>query len=356
MENTQNKYYNWQKTLSYDAKISMIITMRGYGKTYGIRKQVVKDYLKNGSHFAVITRFKSNLEGEDSIQTGFFDKLQLNNEFPNYLLKTRGKRAYIAVKPENDDIKPKWKMFGYFVALTQMQKSKEKTFVNVKRIIFDEFIIDKRTRSQYLTGEFNLFINAIDSLVREENDKPTQARIYLLGNSCDLTNPYFARFNIYKEPQEGYSWHNNRSVLVHYAKDSVFQEGKRNTLVGTMVAGTQEEQIIIDNIFANSNSDYIAKKPKNAKFYYGLVFQGNKFGVWYDEIEAIIYISSKIPKNTPNIYSLTTSDNRINYLIAKKTDRLLKSLVDMYYNGILRYENNYIYDQFMRILYLFGVK
>lgn len=355
MKKLNNKFYNWQKTQSYNARVNMIITMRGYGKTYGLRKFAVKDYLKTGNYFAVITRFKTSLEGQNAIQRGFFDKLVLNNEFPDHIFKTEGKLAYISYKPVDKGQKPEWKLFGYFLALTEMQNSKERTFVNINTIIFDEFIIDKRTRSRYLQGEFNLFINAVDSLLREVNGEGTKAHIYLLGNSCDLSNPYFARFGITSEPPEGYSWHNNKTVLVHYAKDKIWSNEKRKTLVGLMIAGTKEENIIIDNEFANSNNDYIAKKPKYAKFKYGLIYKGDKYGVWFDERNYLIFINNKIVKNSKNIYSLTTADNRINYLITKKTDPLLRSLVDLYYHGVIRYENNYIYEQFNNLLSLFGI-
>ena len=32
-------YYDWHKTLSYNADVTMVIGARGIGKTYGLRKQ-----------------------------------------------------------------------------------------------------------------------------------------------------------------------------------------------------------------------------------------------------------------------------------------------------------------------------
>ena len=265
-----NVYYDWGKTLTYDASVNLIISMRGLGKTYGIRKQCVKDFLKDGSRFMEVVRYKELLKGESAIQYGYFDKLQLNNEFPGYQFKVNGTNAYIAKVPE-DGKKPEWQLIGYFTALSAMQQSKQRTFVDVKRVIFDEFIIDKRTGHRYLSGEFNLFANLIDSVAREEVDAEgnavgTKVRVYMLGNACDLTNPYFVRWKISKQPKEGYSWHAGKLVLVHYVKDSVYQSGKRGTLAGRLVSGTAEEGIIVDNMFDVGDEYNIMPKTKDARF------------------------------------------------------------------------------------------
>ena len=38
-------FYDWHKTLSYDADVTMVIGPRGVGKTFGLRKQCIKDFL-----------------------------------------------------------------------------------------------------------------------------------------------------------------------------------------------------------------------------------------------------------------------------------------------------------------------
>ena len=36
-------FYDWQKTLSYDADVTMVIGTRGVGKTFGLRTQFIRD-------------------------------------------------------------------------------------------------------------------------------------------------------------------------------------------------------------------------------------------------------------------------------------------------------------------------
>lgn len=356
-----NVYYDWGKTLTYDASVNLIISMRGLGKTYGIRKQCVKDFLKDGSRFMEVVRYKELLKGESAIQYGYFDKLQLNNEFPGYQFKVNGTNAYIAKVPEEGK-KPEWQLIGYFTALSAMQQSKQRTFVNVKRVIFDEFIIDKRTGHRYLSGEFNLFANLIDSVAREEVDAEgnavgTKVRVYMLGNACDLTNPYFVRWKISKQPKEGYSWHAGKLVLVHYVKDSVYQSGKRGTLAGRLVSGTAEEGIIVDNMFDVGDEYNIMPKTKDARFEYGIIYCKQKFGVWLDANSGVIFINGKIPEGSGcPILALTKEDNTANYLQVRRGEKTLKNLMDYYYADVVRFSSIGIRDRFLESLAAFGIR
>lgn len=354
-------YYDWNKTLTYDAQINMVISMRGYGKTYGLRKQCVKDFIKDGSKFMEIVRYKELLKGESAIQYGYFDKLILNNEFPEYMFKVNGTNGYIAKIPEEGQ-KPKWMHMCYFVALSAMQQAKQRTFVNVKRIIFDEFIIDKRTGHRYLTGEFNLFANLIDSAAREEVNEDGTARgtkvhAYLLGNACDLTNPYFVRWGINQQPKEGYSWYAGKLVLLHYAKDASYQAGKRDTLVGRLVSGTAEESIIVDNDFKIADEYNISKKSSTATFQYGIIYCSQHFGVWVDNNKGYIYITKSFPENSGRpIMALTREDNTANYIQIRRGEKTLKMLMDMYYADVLRFENVGLRDRFLDAMDMFGIR
>ena len=74
-------YYDWHKTLSYDSDVTMVIGPRGIGKTFGLRYQCIKDFLKDGSRFVEVCRFKAELSG---VSDGYFNRLQDMPEFPHH--------------------------------------------------------------------------------------------------------------------------------------------------------------------------------------------------------------------------------------------------------------------------------
>lgn len=351
-------YYDWNKTLSYDADVTMVVGARGIGKTYGLRLQFVRDFIKDGSRFVELTRHKNELS---DFSATYWNRIVENDEFPEYVFKTTPRHAYIADKPKTKDEKPDWKLIGYFGALTEAQAMKKRTYSKVKRLLLDEAIIDKRLDRyhNYLPNEFGVLANILDSVSRErsETKRNERCRVYLLGNACDLLNVYFGAYGINAEPKEGYSWHKGKTMLLHYVKDAKYaQEKTKDTVAGRMLADTADELIASANEFLRTSNDFVFKKPKNAKFYFGIVYLNNKFGVWADFKEGFYYVSDKVPKNAKPIYALTAADNKVNYIMAKRAEGVLRGFADLYYLGIIRYETPHIKEKFIEILNLFGVR
>ena len=348
-------YYDWNKTLSYDADVTMVVGSRGIGKTYGLRLQFIRDFLKDGSRFCELVRHKNELADFSST---YFNRIIENDEFPGYVFRSDSRHAYIGRKTKG---KVKWELCGYFGALTMAQQMKKWTFSKVKRILLDEAIIDKRLDRyhRYLSNEFGILANIVDSVSREraETEHSKRTRVYLLGNSVDLLNPYFIAYSINRIPINGYSWHKGKTMLLHYVKDISYSKAKiEGTVSGRMIKDTADELIAAANEFVIGSSDYVFEKPKWAKFYFGVVYLNERFGIWIDSREGYYYVTQKIPKNAHPIYALTASDNRVNYIAARKAENVLKGFVEMYYMGIVRYETIVIKDKFIEVLNLFGVR
>lgn len=353
------EFYDWNRTFTYGtADIVMVIASRGKGKTYGLRKQFVNDG-KKGFNFVEIVRHKSELHGDAAIQHGYFDKLSADPDFKDILLKTQGVRAYMAKVPE-DGKKPEWRVFGYFVALTEAQELKKRTFVNVKRLLMDEAILERDNRyKRYLPGEFEKLASIVDTVTRERSDdasvKPT---LYLLGNACDITNPFFIRFGITGEPKRGYSWHMGKRVLLHYEDDEGYAAGKASgTVAGRMLAGSDKGRENIENRFTESNGHEFARKTPNAKLQFILAYGARKYGVWLDLSEGYYYITDKAPESEGvQVYALTNSDMRPNYILIQMVRKQLQGLADLFYMGCVKYDNEQTRAAFLKMLDVLGIK
>lgn len=355
------KYYDWNTTLSYNADVTMVVGGRGIGKTYGIRLQLIRDYLKNGSKFVELVRNKADLSG---FVSGYFSRIDSNNEFPDYMFNAEGGYAYIAKKlskkEKNKQLKPKWELCGYYLSMSKAQKVKRNTYDKVKRIILDEAIIDKRLSpyDRYLPNEFSILANLVDTTSREIPNTPDKKRprVILLGNAVDLLNPYFQRYKIY-EPKYGYTWHDSKNMLLHYVKDEEYAKAKmEDTVAGRMLSGTLDGVISAANTFYMGTEDFVFKKPKNAKFSFGVVYKERQYGIWMDDLNGYLYVNTNIPNNSKVVFALTANDNRVNYIMAQRMEKALKGFIDMYYMGIVRFETQYIKESFIEILNLFGVR
>lgn len=343
-------YYDWNKLLSYDADVNIIITPRGMGKTYGFRLQCIRDYLKDGVRFCEIVRYKSEL---DSVSSNYFDRIERNNHFPNHVFKADSKHMYIAKKPVNDE-KPDWKIIGYFLALTQYQKIKKRTFDRVKRLIIDEGVLDRRDQYyRYLKNEFIALASIVDTVSRERaDDESIRPHIYICGNACDISNPYFVRYGI-NDPKPGFTWHDGKTCLLHYMLDAEYTREKRNdTVSGRMLSGI-ESTFDIDGVFVKPFET--CKRPADATYIFGLSYNGSTIGIWRDS--QYWYVTDEVDERSrKNILAVTKHDKSTNGIMAVRARKALQSFGDYHVSGLVKYSSQHIASKFMEILTLFGVR
>lgn len=346
-------YYDWGRTLSYNADITMVITSRGRGKTFGIRRAALDEALKRGYRFAEIVRYKSEIS---EVMAGYFDKIAADGRYDDWELKTEKRRGYARKK----DSKEPWACICYFVTLSEAQNAKKRTYANIRKIIFDEALIEPGTYLRYLPREWQTLTNLVDTLTREvAGEARVRPHLYMLSNACDLVNPFFSAWGVDSIPAYGYTWYANRAVLLHYEDptSSDFSARKATeTLAGRMAATSDEAVTAIDNRFQIATADDIAQKPSSAKFWTGLIYKSKKFGIWVDFSGGYYYINRRIPEGSPHVYSLTRADNSANRLIARKATPAMRAIIEAYYDRIVRFDSISTREQLLDALGAFGVR
>lgn len=352
------RFYDWQKTLSYDADVTMVVGARGVGKTFGLRTQFIRDWKRDGSRFVELVRYKNELFG---VSDGYFNRVEQQPEFSDLIFKTDSRYAYVAYKGENNDAgKPNWQVIGYFVAMTDAQRSKKRTFDRVRRIVLDEAIIERTDRyHDYLPNEFNTLANLVDTVSRERADTEcVRPRVYLLGNAVNISNPYFGAYHVSTMLKFGYSWHKSKTFLLHYVEPGEYEGEKlRGTVAGRMMAGTDEGMTAASNVFITESEDFVAKKPKRAVFMFGIKLNMRDYGIWMDRSEGLYYVTGRIPRNTSRpVYSLTRSDMSVNTIAARRCDEVLQSFASLWYMRQLMYESVDVKTRFIDVLNLFGIR
>lgn len=340
-------FYDWRKTLSYSkAKWVMVISARGYGKTYGLRKQCIQDYLKRKRRFVEVVRHKSELK---TVGSGYFDKLQSNGEFPGIEFKYEGEKFYLR-KAENAP----WELIGYIVALTDEQLIKKQTFADVKRFIFDEALIEHKDRyKRYLPREFARLVGIRSSITRETPDKPSDSQVFLLGNAVDFTSPYFEDLGIRKIPDYGRHTYMGGDVLLDYVEPIYFDEYETKTAIGRILSGSKEGRTLFANEFGADNDMHVADKPKGAKFWRGYVFSGHVFALWLAS-DSYCYVTSKAPKSA-TLKAFTLDDDSINYDLIRKSGQDAKTLRTLFYRKYFRYESAKMRELFADMLLSLGI-
>ena len=362
-------YYDWNTTLAYNAETTMVVGARGIGKTFGLRCQAVRDWIKTRSSFCEIVRYKNRVEGEKRIQRDYF--MRVSRMYPGYLFKTEGTRAYIAKKPASEDKDPAWTEFGFFVAMTEYQDIKNATYPDayqkkgVRRFILDEFIIERdlaRGYKTYIPGEIDIVASIIDSISRERpgEDPLVKPKLYLLANAGDLVNPWFARYGITKRPEPGFTWLDpGKHALLHYAEGGEYgAEKMEGTVAGRLSGDSMYANMANKSEFFTIDDSLFGEAPKGSKFSFGFVFYGEPFGVWLDTLGGYYYVNSSIPKGDLKepVFALTKDDASPNYIQATKAQKTLRGFAEMYYYDCIRYESQAKRESFIEALSLYGIR
>lgn len=327
---------------------------RDIGKTYGARKLLITRFIEHGERFIDIHRTKNEL---DMVAPSFTGKLELNGEFDGYQFKYENMRYYIA-RTTIEDEKPDWQIMGYAAALTMAQNLKQMTFVNVVNGVFDEAIIDKRKNkyARYLPHEFDVLADVLHSAFREVPGDGIARTVLLIGNACDMINPYFEKFGIDKIPTFGYRWYRNKTVLLDYVNPDNYISREDDTFIGRMLSDSEDVTTTFKNEFQENSNEFVARKTANAIFDFSIIFNGDKFSIWYDPNSYIIYITDKAPKNeSGDVWALTNSDYTLDYNLAKKKQKNLATLLDMYYNGDVRFSSARVREKFKAVWKYLGI-
>lgn len=313
-------YYNYDRIISYNALLNIIVGPRGIGKSFGATDFVTKQFIKKGDEFVYLRRYKTELSKSAK---NFFSALIKEEKYTDHQLSTKGLNLMV------DD-----KIAGYGMTLSTAQQLKSSNFPKVKTIIFDEFLIEPG-QGHYIKNEVFSFLGLIETIARTRD-----IRVFMLGNSVTELNPYFLFFDISIPYNNDIKLYKDGMILLQYVSGTEFQHAKKETRFGKLVAGTDYENYAIDNKFIDESKMFIEHKTGNSKFSFSFIYKGSKYGIWIDYNIGKMYVSNDYIDNGL-CFATTTEDHKPNtmlYSIAKKYN-CWNSFIQNYKLGNVYFEN-----------------
>ena len=315
-----NVYYNYDRIISYNALLNILIGERGVGKTYGASKLVTRDFIKKKRQFIYLRRYKTELS---KAMRKFFSELIKNEEFPNHTLEVHGNTFIIDEE-----------VAGYGVTLSTAQQLKSTNFSDVYYIIFDEFLVEAG-QGYYLKNEVLAFLGLLETIGRSRDIK-----VFMLANAVTEINPYFLFFDLSLPYNNDIKLFKDGMVLLQYMKNEAYRKAKKETKFGKLVAGTEYEDYAIDNKFSDDSKVFIEKKTGNAKFSFSFIYKDIRLGIWIDYNNGKMYVSNDYIDNGL-VFATTTDDhspNTLLYSLAKKYS-CWNTFVENYKLGNVYFEN-----------------
>lgn len=312
-------YYSRNDLLSYNALFNFVVGERGTGKTYQFKDWAISDFLKTGSQFVYVRRYKT--EFKDILN--FFDDML--EKYPNHKFKIGHGKFYI------DD-----KIAGFYIALSTAITKKSVAYPRVNKIGFDEFILEKSTL-HYLPNEVNAFLGLYETIARDRNN----VRVLFMANSVTLINPYFLFFDLQVSKTKRFWTYKNGDMVVELTDLVEFKEHKKQTRFAKIIDGTDFSKYAIDGDFVSDNYEFIENKTTSSYYCFTLVYKGESIGIWCDSKRGLMFVSTKVDMNYPLKYAITTNDHKPNMIVLsnKYSREKIKVITKMYEYGCLRYES-----------------
>ena len=325
-------WYSYNKVLSYNAMLNFILGERGVGKSYGIKKYVINRFKKKNRQFIYLRRYQTELD-KSLKDNEFFKDIAKDPDFKNDKFTIKGDKFLV-----------NGKIAGYAIPLSKASIFKSVPFPNVDIIIFDEFLIDNQTY-KYLHDEPEKLLDFMETVGRLRD-----IQTFMLGNSITIVNPYFDYFNISLPYNSDIKTFKNGLILINYIKNEVYREVKHNTKFGKLTEGTPYADYAIDNKMLLDNNNFIKKKSKTSKFFYSLLINNHKYGVWLDYDDGSMYICKSFNENNPVLIAFNTKDHNEMTILAKTKSVFWKNLIQHYELSKLFFENQLIKSDVMSIV------
>lgn len=353
----QSHFYDWPRTRSFNAGLTLIVGGRGIGKTYGARLNGLNDFLKREQRTVEIFRTKSEMK---RVTAGYFDRLALRPEFRACDFRSDASGGFIKTAGGG-----KWEKIFYWAWITSYQDLKKQTTVNVRQLIFDEFILDRTNSYQrYVTNEFAKVANIVDTVTRQRAGDGQAPQLFMLANAVDLVNPYFAALGIDRPPQFGYRWYAKKTALLHMVEQSEEDIRKKSeeTLSGRLLAlagDDREAASALKNEFTLRGESFIAKRCKVTRPVASIVWRGKEFTIWrrvdnVDKLHIRDGIASEC-RSWNRVFYFSRADARIDYRAAKRADKSLRWVGEVFANGGITFETPALFEIFAEVATYLGL-
>lgn len=315
-------WYDPNKTLTHNALFNLIIGNRSSGKSYGLKKRVIKNFLEKGQQFIYLRRYKDEL---DKSKESYFDDVIINNEFPGCKITFEADCYFVDGK-----------VCGYAMALTKAKDYKSSSFPLVWLIVFEEFIIEENGYTRYLKNEVEIFLGFYMSI-----DRYRGCKVFFLGNNFSMFNPYTLFWNLQTPYKSNITKAKKGKILLEMVNNQEFIDERMQTDFGQLVEGTPFAEYAIQNKSRIDNDTFVMKKTEKCSYYFTFKYSDDLYGVWVDYTIGKFFVSKDVDPCFKLIYSITLDDHTPNTLLLKSVNKSIyfKTFIDNYKDGNVYFEN-----------------
>ena len=322
------KFFDIREYLIDLKPISIIIGGRGIGKTYSALSFLVE----NKEPFIYMRNTREQIEQCATDFGNPFKRLNMDKGWNLHIYQA--KKNFNIVDADND-----MEAIGYACALSTFENLRGIDLSEVKYIIFDEFIENRKLTFD----QFKTFVNMLETVSRNRELLGEAPLIcLLLSNSQSLNSPILMGYNLVPDIEKmlltGQKKMKRGSVLV-MLPESEISELKKNTSTYQSLKGSRIYDENINNKFANDS--FYGIKRRNIREYIPVCRIDDCY-LYKHKANNKMYVCSIQSQNIPEYKS---KDNALSFY-----QSFGRYLPIAYANGLLEFSDFTIKAKFMKII------
>lgn len=340
---TEAGYLNVERLIEETKMFAFVVGARNIGKTYGFLKRTIEkslavflednplntvEELENISsrayskyQFFFLRRYKTLIKEAsvglilEDFYSDFMKKIgkEIHEQFECYVDyegNAEGVRRIYFIFEDKEDSKYKKKiLIGHLSAVSAAEAIRKTGYPYVKIIIFDEF--QSKKVWDYIQDEPRELLDIYESIARERV-QTGDCKMFALGNSGTIMNPYFAFFG-YNEFTEIKTDKRNGTAIFYHLPNRA--NNKKSGMFRDLIMGTAYGDYSINNEFNDFELYNViklseAKEPRQCK--YTIILNRVTLGIWKDGEQHLILSRLVDPELPVLVDSLPSGKQKIN--------------------------------------------
>lgn len=316
-------YFDSRPSFSYGCRTILWIGARRIGKTFSGKKVALKKCQPSDTFKFVWLRDSDKAREKLSQNNGakFFSDIAKKCKFKDLNGYIKGETIYAFGR-----------VVGYLMPSSTFQNYKGNDFEDIQLIIFDEFIAEKGTK--YDSERAWKIINSMFTIASTRKN----VKIIMMANALDRGDS-FLQFLGVKIQDYGIYINREKDVCIHYCDDHPqFRKDRENSVIGKLIKGTEFEENLFNNKFADDTKQFYDKKPPKTDLLFIAHSNDNSVRVFYDE-NGMLYVGKDSNTETRQNLRFVSNFKAVNTKLSLVPETFKNALKNGVETGNIRYQN-----------------
>lgn len=332
-KDNENGYFDTRPVMSYGCKIVIIIGARRIGKTFGAKKYVLKKC--SNSDYVKFVWLRDNDEARKKLAQDngakFFNDIEKHGNFVNMKGVIKG-----------EVISAFGRTVGYLMPSSTFQNYKGNDYNDIEYIVFDEFIAEKNVKNNA-----NRAWEILNSIYTVGSTREN-VRIIMLANALDRGDD-FLQFLGVKIKDYGIYLNREKDVVIHYCDDHPeFRKQREKSVIGKLIKGSEFEENLFNNKFADDENMFFDRKPSNASLLFIAHTSDSSARVFYSD--DTLYVGKDVNLETRSEFRFVSNYKNVTSKVALVPETYYDALKRCVSMGKVYYQNAFCKNVVMDFL------